>query len=276
MRLVRHVFTLRWLDDFLNFVASVTYISVQLCLGWIHISSENIEMLRIERSQVLRMFPLLDEVSEDDLISIFARMECRNVERDQTIMQRLDQESDVFYILDGSFRATSFSENGRETIYRDMTVGEFFGEFAAIDDGPRTATIVSLTPGKLLYQSQNNFLEMVEQHPSVAMKLLKQVTKRVRYLANRVYELSTQRVEERLYAEMLRMSGYYAGEPKSVIEPFPRHVDIAGSIGAQREAVTRILSSLVEQGVIQKIGKKMQILDQNFIISGAKADVIPV
>ncbi len=233
-------------------------------------------MFRFERSQVLRMFPLLDEVSEDNLNSIFDRMECRDVERDETIMQRLDQENGVFYIVDGIFRVTSFSENGRETIYRDTTVGEFFGEFAAIDDGPRTATIVSLTPGKLLYQSQNNFLEMVEQHPSVALKLLKQVTKRARYLANRVYELSTQRVEERLYAEILRMSGYYAGESKSIIDPFPRHVDIAGTIGAQREAVTRILSSLVERGVIQKIGKKMKILDQEFIVAGAKADVIPV
>lgn len=233
-------------------------------------------MRRRDSAHALRTFSLFDGVANVDLAPIFNCFTLCETHRDQTIIHRSDQEKSVYFILEGAFRATSFSENGRETIYRDMTVGEFFGEFAAIDQGPRTATIVSLSPGRLLRQSQNHFLGMIEQHPTVAMNLLKQVTKRARYLANRVYELSTQRVEERLYAEMLRMAGYFAGEPKSIIDPFPRHVEIAGTIGAQREAVTRILGSLVEKGVIQKMGRTVKILDQNFIVSGARADNIPI
>lgn len=216
---------------------------------------------------------LFSDVPDAMLLEIESRMVLKQTEQSQEIVQRLDVDNSVYYILGGTFRATSFSENGRETIFRKLNKNEYFGEFAAIDGGPRTATVTSLTPGRLLHQSRSDFLNMMEQHPSISVKLLKQVTKRARYLANRVYELSTQCVEKRLHAELLRMAGFQEGKFTSTIDPFPRHVDIAGVIGTQREAVTRILSALTEKGVIRRAGRKVTIVNYQHILENANLEL---
>lgn len=203
---------------------------------------------------------IFEGLSKNDFETIIQQMHMRRVGKGNLVVDRLDVERDVYYVLSGSFRAISFSEDGKETFYRDITEGEFFGEFSAIDSQARSTSVVAVTDGCVFRQSQSAFNVMLSHYPSVSRLLLQHLTQRIRYLVNRVRELSTQSVERRLCSELLRMSGYGTGRSELIINPFPKHHELANWIGTHREAVTRILGVLNEKGVIQKSGRAMRIL----------------
>ena len=50
----------------------------------------------------------------------------------------------MYFVVEGEVRATSYSLEGKEVIFRDIVAGEMFGEYAAIDGRPRAADVVAL------------------------------------------------------------------------------------------------------------------------------------
>jgi len=58
--------------------------------------------------------------------------------------------------------------------------GEFFGEIALLDGGPRTATVTATSPIKLLGITEWVFRGLLHEHPSIALKVLESVAGRLR------------------------------------------------------------------------------------------------
>ena len=75
--------------------------------------------------------------------------------------------SEFFLILDG--RAVA-EVNGQRVL--EFGPGDFFGEMALLDRGPRHATVVARSAMRLLVLSSNEFFSMLETSPSIVRKLL--------------------------------------------------------------------------------------------------------
>ena len=58
--------------------------------------------------------------------------------------------------------------------------GDFFGEIALLDGGPRTATVTAVSDVKLLGLTEWVFRGMMQEHPSIALKTLQQMASRLR------------------------------------------------------------------------------------------------
>jgi CRP-like cAMP-binding protein len=59
--------------------------------------------------------------------------------------------------------------------------GDFFGEVSLLDEGPRSATVTATaTPTTLLGLTAWAFKDLIERHPSIALKMLETVAGRVR------------------------------------------------------------------------------------------------
>ena len=58
--------------------------------------------------------------------------------------------------------------------------GQFFGEVALLDGGPRTASVTALTPIKLLGITEWVFRGLLQEHPTIALKTLESVAGRLR------------------------------------------------------------------------------------------------
>jgi CRP-like cAMP-binding protein len=66
---------------------------------------------------------------------------------------------------------------------RDVAIlgpGDFFGEMALLDQGPRVATVTAETPMEVAVLDPREFSTLVEEHPGVARKILKVLAKRLR------------------------------------------------------------------------------------------------
>jgi len=76
--------------------------------------------------------------------------------------------------------------SGRVEIARDgnslgaFRPGDFFGEMSLLDSAPRSATIRAMEPTECLMLSSWDFKALLERHPSIAVKLLEVLSRRLR------------------------------------------------------------------------------------------------
>ena len=135
----------------------------------------------------------------------------------------------------------------------DPSAGAMFGEFAAIDGQPRSASVVALADSLIAAMPANVFCEVLQAHPATAAATLKQLTRQIRVLTERVFEFSTLAVNNRIHAELLRLArDHMQSENTATISPAPTHKDIASRVSTHREAVTREINALARAGLIER------------------------
>ena len=151
---------------------------------------------------------------------------------------------------------------GKEVHYRTVRPGEVFGEFAAIDGEPRSATVEVTEPSIVASMTSWDFRNAIHDEPEIAFALLRRLTGECRRLARRVLEFSTFAVRNRVQAELLRLASRDQDpEERAVISPAPKHVAIASRVSTHREAVTRELNRLMRLGILERRGKDLLIID---------------
>jgi CRP/FNR family cyclic AMP-dependent transcriptional regulator len=137
-----------------------------------------------------------------------------------------------------------------------------FGEIAAIDRKPRSASVEALETCTIASLSASEFESLLRRQPEVALATLRHVTAEVRRLSERVFEFSTMVVQNRIQAELVRLAGEATQtRGQAVLSPAPSLSDIAGRISTHREAVSRELSRLVALGLLRREQGDLRIID---------------
>ncbi len=191
-----------------------------------------------------------------------AQCKWRDFNPRQQIVGHQEAGRTVFFLSAGKAHAAVLSENGRRVIFRDISAGEMFGEFAAIDGGPQAATVEAVTKCTVATMPADAFWQLLRTEPTVMAEVLKCVTGQARVLSKKVFDLATLPVGRRIQAELLR-----AGEAsmtkvgKAVLSPAPTDADIAARVGSTRETVNRQLGEMIEAGVIERRGRTLIIPD---------------
>jgi CRP-like cAMP-binding protein len=210
----------------------------------------------------LRMIKLLEGLREERLQSLALQCKWRRYEPEQMIVSRNGADRDVHLIVAGTVRITIYSAAGRQVTFNDEKAGAAFGELAAIDDKPRTADAVALESLLIASMPASVFKQLLRDEPIVLDRVLLQLTTLVRRLSDRVIDLSTLGVQNRVHAEILRLAreaGVVGNRAR--IDPAPRHTDIASRVSTYREQVTRELSLLAKSGILVKDDHALVVQD---------------
>jgi CRP/FNR family cyclic AMP-dependent transcriptional regulator len=186
----------------------------------------------------------------------------RNYPRGRTIIHVRDTTRNVFFLITGRARVIMYSATGKPVSFREIGRGEMFGEFAAIDGGPRSTSVELLEASCVASMSAADFMAVLRAEPVVMEAVLVHAVALMRGLTARVFEFSTLAVNNRIHAEILRLAkaGVVLGR-KARIFPFPKHGEIASRISTHREAVTRRLNFLERKKLIQRSGATLVIHD---------------
>jgi CRP/FNR family transcriptional regulator, cyclic AMP receptor protein len=180
----------------------------------------------------------------------------------QFIVDYLDESHDVFFLTSGAARVVIYSPMGRPVAFRDLGSGEIFGEFAALDGRPRSASVEAVAESLVARMTDRDFQNMLRSHGSVGLALAKHLVVQLRLLSDRVYEYSTLSVSNRLHAELLRLAREASGLDRQVcISPAPTHAFLASRIATHREAVSREMSRLARLGLLERRGPDLCITD---------------
>lgn len=157
-----------------------------------------------------------------------------------------DRAGALFVILEGRCKAYVSDEDGREAVLSVMGPGEYFGEIT-LDDGPRSASVMTLEPVRLLVVPLKEFRDFVAANPDFATHFIGKLIRRIRDLTKAVGNLALLDVYGRTARLLLDSAREEGG--RLVVERL-RQTDIAGRVGCSREMVSRIFKDLVTGGYI--------------------------
>jgi CRP/FNR family transcriptional regulator, cyclic AMP receptor protein len=211
----------------------------------------------------LRHIDLLQGLPQARLAAISRECAWRHFESGHRLVTREDPQRDVYFIVAGTLRVTTYSPGGKETSFRDLAAGLSFGELAAIDGRPRSADVVALTPGLIAAMAPQAFRELLRSEWIVNERVLVRLADLARGLVDRVLELSTLSVQQRVCTELLRLAraGGAAAVDGARIEPLPTHTELAHRVSTYREQITREISALARSGVLAREGSALVVRD---------------
>ena len=210
----------------------------------------------------LRTIKLLVGLPDSALDDLARQCRWRRYTAGQRIISRDAPDNDVYMIVSGKVRITAFSAAGRQVMFRDTPAGEWFGDLAAIDRGSRSADVDAIADTLLASMSPMVFRALVHQHATVCDRVLDRLAGLVRDLTDRVFEFSTLGVQNRVHAELLRLAKEAGVKDNTArIDPAPKHADLAAKVSTYREQVTRELSAMARQGLVQRAGGALVVPD---------------
>jgi CRP-like cAMP-binding protein len=124
---------------------------------------------------LLKKVPLFQGLSDRQLQQVAQLAEEVDVQAGKRLAAVGDIGHELFVIANGE--ATVKTRDGRTSRLR---AGEFFGEMSLIDGGPRSATIESVSPMKLLVIGHREFWSLLHTAPQLSAKLMRMLSQRLR------------------------------------------------------------------------------------------------
>ena len=217
------------------------------------------------RIAVLRNIPLFSDLSDQDLARLVNDWRLKKYDKDEIIFRQGDDSHEMYVVLEGKVRIFRTTPAGDETSISIFSDNDLIGEFAAIDDQPRSATAKAILPSALLTMTRDRFLYHVQSIPNLAIALIKTLADKLRWTTIYAETIAQYDAAGRLLHILLLYNEQF-GE---VIEPGKKYeldlslnqTDLASLVGARREWVNRLLRDWQKRGLIEYNAGKIILLD---------------
>ncbi len=201
---------------------------------------------------------------DDDLADLCAAGQPRRYRPGELLFTEGDRSDHVVVIRRGAVKIFSVSRQGYEAVLAIRTAGDLIGEFAPLDDRPRSASVAAIDDVEGVLVHGDRFRAFLQSHPRAAMGLLGQVINRLREADRRRLEFGAHDVTgrvSRLLLELADTFGPAAGSQPGAATTIPlsQH-EIAGATGASREAVARALRRLRHSRAIATGRRRVVVL----------------
>ena len=144
---------------------------------------------------LLRRIKIFANLKDAQLAHLADFMEPQDVAQHAVIFSQGDVGDAMFLVLAGEFRARALMGE-EESVFATFGAGDFFGDMALFDNGPRSADVVANVDSKLLKISAVNFYRLIREAPSLATPFLqataRTLSSRIRADNKRITAISEQ------------------------------------------------------------------------------------
>lgn len=218
-------------------------------------------------SRFLKNVPLFSELDDEELSQLASVVYERHYKKHTTIVH-VDDPGAVLYILkSGLAKITLEDQQGAEMILRLLYPTDFFGDMSLLDGMPRSATITTQEPSEVLTMSRDHFLRIMEKSPTILLKMIVVLSKRLRKANELIHSLAffdvygkVARVLLSLAAERGRVTAQ-----ATVIDRRLTQQELAELAGMTRETMARTLRAFQQAGCIRVESGIISILELDML-----------
>lgn len=221
----------------------------------------------------IRYIPLFKGLPEGQ-IDEFSRIAVRHsFAKDQTIFSEGDEAGGFYVLVSGRVKIFKLSREGKEQILHIIEPFEPFGEVPAFTGRRFPAHAEAIEDSITLFFPMDSIIRSIQNDPSLALNMLALLSQRLRQFTVLVEGLSLKEVPQRLAAYMLLLSDR---EKTDNIELNINKRQLASLLGTIPETMSRILSRMTANGLIEVQGRRIKLIDKKALEDlayGAKLDI---
>lgn len=210
---------------------------------------------------ILKNLPFFEGLTGKKLEDHINSFQKQKYPKGNIVMYKNSTGSDLFILLHGRVKVVDF-DNDKEIIFEFYKTGDYFGEISAIDDGLRSATVITLEESEFLVVPKKFIQDRIKKD-LLSYKLLLELCNKLRETNNIISKLALFDVKNRILHLLLKLSDKtntsYNNGSKTI--PRPATKDIAAMCGTSRETVSRILNEFNKSGLISLSKKYIKISD---------------
>ncbi len=229
------------------------------------IETTEVHMCSVDlRLRILHQVPFFAGLKHDDLEQINHLFREQGYSAEETICFAGDPAEHLFVVADGRVKLMHHSLSSKNVLLDMLTPGEFFGSLSTLGDEAYPDTAEAQTQTCALVINADDFRNILEKHPKVALKVVDIMAARLRTAHERVRQLSELSAEGRIANLLLILSKKFgkSSEVGLLIQSPLTRDDLAAMTGTTTETASRVMSQFQKEGLIRTGRKWVSIIDQ--------------
>ena len=210
-------------------------------------------------------------LEETDRQAFAAQAQLRRFPRGRALMHAGQVPEGVFLLRSGVVKAYDVTPEGRELLLAIRAPGDLVGELAALDERPRSASVVALEAVEALVLPIPAFRALLTARPAVAIALIRVIGARLRDADARRIQLGRLASLARVASCLLELCDRFGADADGAvaIRVALSQEELAGWAGASLESTARALRQLRELGWIETRRREIRVLDRAGLASAA-------
>lgn len=198
-----------------------------------------------------------------ELQKLVSDRKIRNIKKKQVIYYEGDQPAGLYLILTGRVKTYKLSEDGRELLTSIYGPEEYFGINALLMNDSYHESAEAVEDTALCMLPKEAVEQLVNNYPEVGREFIKILSNNLKEKEDQLLQLAYHSVRKRMAQVLLRLAG---DEPDGGILKISRD-DLAAMAGMATETVSRTLSDFKDEGLIEKKGSQIIILNSRKLIN---------
>ena len=199
---------------------------------------------------------VIKKIRFEDLEKVFENKEKYLFKKKKTIYCKGNSSNFIFYIMSGAVKTFNTHEEGKELISGIFKKHDFFGFTSLTKNTPYNENAVAIKESKLIKISKKEIYNLVKQNPQIAINFIDILTSNMNILKENMVHLAYDSVRKKTAESILLMKHK---SKKNIVE-ISRY-DLASLVGIAKETLTRTLTELKEEGIIETDRSSIRILD---------------
>jgi CRP-like cAMP-binding protein len=211
---------------------------------------------------------VFSNLSKETLADIAKRFKAREYQRGDILFIEGEPARTYFIIGEGQVKVFQSSADGFEVILHVLGPGELVGALPTLGEGTYPASAQAFTDLVAYSISSEAFDLIIDEHHIVAANLLRFATRVLQASHEKLREMATERVEQRIARTLARLANQIGRQTEAGIlidVPLTRQ-DLAEMTGTTLFTVSRTLKAWERQGILKVGREKVTITDPHRLV----------
>ena len=195
-----------------------------------------------------------------ELEKIIAARKVRAIKKKQIVYYEGDNVSGVYLVMQGKVKTFKLSEDGRELLTGMYGHEEYFGITSLLLNAPYTETAEAMEDSTVCMLPKDLMEDLLHRYPDVARQFIEILSNNLQEKEEQLLQLAYHSVRKRMAEVLARLCKQEQEGPELTLRI--SRDNLAAMAGMATETVSRILSDFKDEGIIERKGSQIVILDQ--------------
>lgn len=206
--------------------------------------------------------PIFSTLSPDEMGKVTDLIYRKQYVKGEFLFMEGSKLESLIFINKGQVKAFRNTQEGKEQILYIFSEGDFLGEKNILQHHTATYHVEALADTHICMIHKKDFQQLLRVFPDIGFKIMEELCNRLERLESIIESMGAKNVEARVNMVLVEFAKKYGKQhSKGILVDLPLSREgIANYIGLTRETVSRKMSLLQDEGIIEAVGNKKIIV----------------